>query len=274
MKPFTRIACLVLGMATTGANASRHWDLNDVTVIYPMPRSATEDLAMVRPSDAGPHGELLPKVVAGLFDRIQLPIDTLYPDLRLMSVRLDPCGMKQKAECLPEIRIVWQRLMPVSDGSGMSRTTTTQAFHTFYRLTIEEVAAYGRKLTPLLDRHSPSTRKRPLDIHPAFVRDGINGAFGKDFRKLLSESVGVNKMFRIAAIGTTQGTNPLPSFQGKDLVDGKWVDQDIAGISEAIQSFKVTTGSSRYTFALELIPIPRMDRNLLAMIRDSALQAR
>ena len=38
----------------------RHWDLNDVSVIYPRPESVTENEAMVHPRTKGVMGELLP----------------------------------------------------------------------------------------------------------------------------------------------------------------------------------------------------------------------
>lgn len=266
------LALVILGVLPATHGQARHWDLNDMTIIYPMPDNSREDQAMVRPDDEGAHGQLLPKDVAAQFARIQEPIDKIYPDIRLISVRLDPCGIQVNGQCDPELRLVWQRLVPGTEGTGMYRATVTQAFHTFYRLTMDEVRVYSIALGKLLKKHSPSTRGKSLNIHPAFARDRIYGPFGQGLRKLIAETVGMRKIFQIAAIGRDQlkPKEPVIAFQSKDWDGKKWSDHPIAGISTNIQAMHLKDETGPYTFAVDLVPEPdNLNSDARSMVKNS-----
>jgi hypothetical protein len=238
--------------------STRHkWDLNDVTFIYPLPINLAEDKAMIHPDEDGTMGKLLPLDAVSLFDQIVNPlVPSVYSTIRLVSMRVDPCGHRDDTDCGPQIRLVWQALgFPKTDGSAPV-VGNTLFFHSFYSLTKEEFESFANDLAVILDQYSPPTKNRQLDVHPAFVRDGIASPFGTQFKNLVLKTVGMKNIHRIAAVGFNAQFHL--SFFFKEFINGSWVDQTISGTTATHQSivFKAPPPNDPISSSMSMDPSP------------------
>lgn len=264
-----RLAGAVFAVAISCIHCTAHalrWDLNDVSIIYPLPEGDEDDRAMIRPSDGDKLGSLLPYELANAFTNIAPDSAERYSTLRLVAIRVDPCPRSEMPNCRPEIRLVWQSILAGSEGSGMFRTSSYLAYHTFYSLSLEEFKSFASSLSDCLARYSPSTEGKALNIHPAFLRDRVQGLFGSNLKKLLLSTIGESKLWRIAVNGRVALN--APAYALKELVDKKWVEKIIPGTADTVQSFKVI-GTDPVAPAYELTPVPSgLQPETLSVILD------
>jgi hypothetical protein len=142
----------------------------DVSILYPLPERAPD--ALISASTVGGYGQLFPKA---FFDQTTLPAphgdgsptvpETLvdYARLRLVAVRLDPCGTKTADNvCEGEIRVVFQSIK----SSENSLSAEDDALHAFYTLPSAEVVGTLRKILAAKGASGQVAATNGLGVHP------------------------------------------------------------------------------------------------------------
>ncbi len=194
---------LVLGFALTAQSAAAdfRWDLNDVSILYPLPALVeAAPVALLGPETEGTEGVLLP---FDDFKRIRTLLnngsgnETLYKNaLRVVSARIDPCP--EEEACVPEVRLIWQ---PVEKDEELGKWTSRDgALHTFYKLSAQQFARLKASLWDIkLKAYSlgVDTSSKALGIHPAFARSESAEWFRQASQQAVLASCGSKNLKKI-----------------------------------------------------------------------------
>lgn len=187
--------------ASVPAQAAPAWNLNDVSILYPLPKATEEADVLLGAADRGLRGELLPFEV---FEKLESPIPTeidrrkLYDRLRVVGFRIDPADNT--------IRFVWQPLQRT--GSQGAWTTEDGAIHTFYTLSDEAFANFLNLLRALKRDglyHDPliRTERLPLGVHPAFRHPRYASTFRESLRLGLLQNCGTETLTQATVMQLT-----------------------------------------------------------------------
>ena len=188
--------------------------LNDVSILFPLPEAADFPDALLAASTVGVGGApLLPEAI---YSRIG-PISgstgqtngdsgssgiSAYRDLRVVAIRLDPCFAALQpdphgAGCLNQLRLVFQEVRPGLDGHSQGFDS---ALHVFYRVSRDELvelaAAFGR----LRAESRGGERLGPLQPHPVMRAQGPGGLMSRGVRALIVAHAGSQNITRITVL--------------------------------------------------------------------------
>jgi hypothetical protein len=180
----------------------------DVSILYPMPVKG-QSTDFVRATESGPQGVLFPKtafdaVVKGAsLDRTTLDPKTGYPELALVSVRLDHCSARKGPGCTPEIRAVFQAIYEkkVADQEGdglLGAAAADGALHVVYDVSESELVTTMKQILTLKAAQG-GLASQILEVHPILAQQGLDGAFAKGLRAILLEHLGENRIARITS---------------------------------------------------------------------------
>lgn len=212
---------------------------NDVSILYPLPRPGTDEVAaLVRPTSAGLHGPLLSEtlaieVLSGTAKTTEMRLDfaeaSAYGDLALVAVRLDPCARRgvhtkpgaDPQPCVSEVRAVFQSVsVPSSEGAAPS--FGDGAFHVSYDVPEAELASMLREILALRDENGGPPADEELGPHPIMRTQGLQGAFATGFRALLLAHLGEKRTGRITIFDHWFfGSDETWTFSMGDVVAGK-----------------------------------------------------
>src|SRR5262249_7294286 len=116
------------------------------------------------------------------------------------------------------------------------------------------------------------TLGRPLNVHPALVKQGAQGAFGQAVRALLLATLDTGRLTQIAGFGffSPDPKDDTQSFKTYDKIGNRFVPRTIFGTRGTVQGFigHDSTGDPR-NYGIELRPVPQFDAEALALIADS-----
>ncbi|MBX3034807.1 MAG: hypothetical protein KF865_12875, partial [Bdellovibrionaceae bacterium] len=217
------------------------WDLNDVSILLPLPRAAAEDSLLWGPATEGGQGPLLPAGLYKILPRISSDLDapTLYAkSLKVVAIRLDPCfheGAPARV-CQRQVRVVMQPLV----FEGGQWTTLDAALHVFYVFSDREWLELVAKLRPPEGRSF--TVGLPLQAHPVISREGLRGPAWKNLSAALLPFLGARKIAR----ATAMSVNPLGNFwffSGINVNNGQWSRLKIPRVPEETQGFFTDPGA-------------------------------
>lgn len=219
--------------------------LNDVSVLFPLPASATTP-GYLTPVSTGDRGMLLPRVV---FDKVPafpvaLPDGLDYDRLRVVGARFDGC-FQTNAGCEAQIRLVMQ---PIDD-DGSSRDS---ALHLFYRLSPADLALVVADLRSL-HALAPEAHGAPLDVHPALVQQGVTGAYGAAVTALLLRFAGDQNLTRMTFFLRAPPLVEVWFFGGFDRANDTLTPMQIVGVPNGIQRVIHTPAASG--FAYDFAPV-------------------
>ena len=191
--------------------------MNDLTVVYPLAKSASEFSAMV------PATNLLPKAIytARFPDPAPGPTpigsDTrmTYDSLRLVALRVDPCfaqigPITPTTQCDNQIRLIFQSLP--SDGSA----AIDGAVHVFYRVTRAELVSAIKEMIALRKANGQTTAMGALKPHPLLVKQGLDGEFGKGLRAIVEKYATPAKLIRFTHFQSSN-LQTVWNFSGFDV---------------------------------------------------------
>jgi hypothetical protein len=213
------------------AQEARAWNLNDVSILYPLPKLAdTSDSNLLRPSSRGNLGALLPESIyekIGTLSNASEVGSQTYENLKALAVRFDPCPASEplSSDCAPELRVVWQ---PVTwDESIHLWTTEDAAIHTFYKLTKKQ---FSDLKTGFLDakieagKLGVSTENIALGIHPAMLNIKSKKQFQLRINALLLANIGEQNMYRYTFMKLFVPMNWWKFFSGaqKNFATNTW----------------------------------------------------
>lgn len=197
--------------------------LNDVSFLLPLP-TVNREASLLGMTADGAMGPLLPR---RLYDGLPVLVegesaDQLYGELRVVSVRIDPCfpGSTPPAapSCVKQLRLVAQPLF-TKDGAVTTRDATV---HLFYALP-DATFAQAVKTLFVLDDAAGDMTNGPLDVHPVIRRQGLDGPYHGKLKQLVLDACGSATLSRVAFMSVdAQGS--LWQFGAFNVVGGLLVD--------------------------------------------------
>lgn len=215
--------------------------LNDVSVLFPKPPTYAAP-GYLLPSSVGAHGELLPR---SIFEAVPVfgavPADALtWPLLTVISARVDACAGPAGA-CDPELRLV---LQPVEE-AGRVRDS---ALHVFYSLDAAEMDALVAGLRGLRALAPEARVDGPLEVHPALVAQGVEGAYGEALRALLLEHIGADRIRRVTFFLRAPPATPVWFMGGFEVEGGALTALDILNVGPDTQQVILDQSSGGYLY--------------------------
>ncbi|MEO8902185.1 MAG: hypothetical protein ABI488_09910 [Polyangiaceae bacterium] len=212
---------------TSGAGPSelaRPVTMNDVSILFPLGTSSDYAAGHLRADSPGSRGVLFP---ASVFQKVSIagsasgtgiggPMTAPYANMRVVSLRLDPCFAEllptpTKSTCRNQLRLVFQELQ--------ASTTGVSAFdsgvHALYSITRSELLAIVNEIVRLREANG-GQGKGPLGPHPLMVTQGLTGSFSTALQKLILQYVGEQNLVRATAM-TNENAGFQWSFFGFDV---------------------------------------------------------
>jgi hypothetical protein len=173
---------------------------NDLAILLPLsPGDPGFEATSLAPSRSGPKGRLIPTWV---FNELtsSVSVASMFGDLRVTSVRIDPCAngverARSGASCTAELRLVWQAA--TFEKHALSQLQDFN-LHTIHALTDSELTAAVRKLQQLSASSGLDYAQAPLGPQPAIVAQGLSGAYGQGLTALVTELAGEKNLTRVA----------------------------------------------------------------------------
>ena len=199
----------------------REVEAADVSILYPLPARVDQLLAA---SDAGAFGPLAPEQLPGL--PLPVPRDSseasTYADLRLVSLRLDPCSAR--ATCSPEVRAIFQPVV-LHDGEPVALDA---ALHVFYGVPEAELLGFLEEILALKKAYGAGVDYgSTLAIQPVLAATGLDGDFAAGLERALLSHVGASRIERVTSMSHVFFDNDAWSFRVVDRRDGRFVESTI-----------------------------------------------
>jgi len=182
--------------------------MNDVSILFPLPRDEADIDNLLSASSSGPLGTLLPsKLYRGVglisgssfVDGGNGP-EAAYEDLHVVAMRLDPCFASlapdpHGAGCAAQLRLVFQQ---VRDDEDAGASAFDSALHVFYSLDRAQLLALASALVDLRTANAAGVTLGPLAPHPIMVKQGLGGPFATGVRALVLQYAGEKNLTRVA----------------------------------------------------------------------------
>lgn len=241
------VALLTTGLSLTASDscADSRWDLNDVTVIMPLPKAATLPLYLRAPSSSENGSSLIPHSVFTQAVRLIAPavkqtrINEHYDSLTALAFRIDPCFKNLPAEpCKKELRVVWQ---PVLNGVALDA-----AAHTFYEPTDSEFRVLTAEFRELKDSTTASDHPMPLQIHPGIAKLGLQNPAVQNFLRKMKSRMSFPRLRKITFLVLNAPGNNWSFLSYRVSEDGELHQNSIAITGQSFESFQNQAGPREY----------------------------
>jgi hypothetical protein len=202
--------------------------MNDLSVLLPLPNSQADLDAMLAPTAAGYGGQLFPQAVHD-----SAGDSVAYELLHAVAFRLDPCfgqlgAITDPSACNAQLRVVFQ---PIDYEAGTGAIVDDAAIHAFYTLTQEQFDDAVHAMVATRDAANGSADLGPLAPHPLVVKQGLQGTVAQAFEQIITQYAGSANLIRFT------------SFTVEELVAGPALEPD-GGDFWNFQSFNVGSGSA------------------------------
>ena len=204
------------GQAEADVSEARRWNVNDVSILYPLPEPGQGELLlpMRLPTEAGDK-VLLPKAVFDMLgddDASPYPFlfeapgrDRAYEMLRVTAVRVDPCfeSLDPAADeaCVHQIRLSAQVMSSPEEAS-----LDDASVHLFYELDDAAFVSFLLALRPLRLREQ-NEGNEPLGPHPVMRREGLDGRWAQRLHEILLDACDESNLVRMTFMATGRSGN-------------------------------------------------------------------
>jgi hypothetical protein len=249
--------------------------LNDVSVLLPLPGVADwSDLPS--PSDGGERGQLLPKELVTIHTPTLLQFtdnSIIFEKLKLIGIRFDPCfGEGLAPVCSRQIRLVWQPLEKVVEGTSTKTSTMDITLHSFYVMDADEFSSVLSSLKKLkADYNDGGDLSQPLQIHPLIKREGLKGEYFQKLKRILFKHAGENNLTRLTFMSLF-AQKTVWFFGGINIgTDGSISKITIPRIGTTLQQFMntATPVTNPNQFKGRIFPAPEGQIGFNSLIADS-----
>lgn len=195
--------------SVTAIAGSVGWDLNDVSILYPVSNETYPELiGMVNLMSDGSRRVLFEKGTFDLLGTQTIPLTESnesvyrrhYDNLRVTAVRIDPCLeaiATPSKSCQSVIRVVAQ---PIARVNGGSLKVYDASIHLFYELRGSEFTQFVAEYNRLRGTSTPGA----LYVHPALQQENLNGPFSHGLKNLLLNSLEPSKLIKFTFMATNQ----------------------------------------------------------------------
>lgn len=183
------------------------WDLNDVSILFPLPKKNQPDYLL-------PLGNLLTEEILKEFPRLSVRYDQkkIAQALRVLAFRIDPIKKQMK--------LVWQPVMP---GPGSLMIALDMGIHSFYNLSENQFNTLLSELQQFRLRglaQGSLHLRMPLQVHPSLV--GANAEANLKFiTDLITRYGSVANLAKVTAM-VLRGGDDMWAFMGFDVVSSKF----------------------------------------------------
>jgi hypothetical protein len=249
---FPIFTLLVVGCVSPSKKGPPHpvdLQMNDLSVMLPLPKTQADVDAMMAPTSPGVGGVLLPEAT---FDQAQIGLD--YTSLHAVAFRFDPCfgqlgEITDSSNCQNQLRIVWQPLFV----SGVGGTTTTTAadsgVHAFYSISREQLVAAVDEMVAAREADGIDFDLGPLAPHPTITSEGLRGPLAQKLFQIVEKYAGGSELVRMTSfqIEFFDGA-PAPFVGGGDF----WGFQsfDVSGGTTTPRAIATLSGDSNNRMSL------------------------
>jgi hypothetical protein len=251
-------------------------NLNDISVLLPLPEK-DQWAVLLQPEQEGSNGLLLPRpyVVEHMPTLLQFTENAkLYPDLRVVGFRIDPCFAEGRGplKCKQQIRFVWQPLKIVDEKT----LTVDVALHSFYELNDNDFKNLIQQLKDLKRSYSDLdlTAQQPLSVHPIIKLQGLDGDYYQSLQKIILSYVGQKNLIRITFMQLF-ANETVWFFGGLEIQqDGSFKKITIPRINLTLQQFINSAPPARAStsFLGRIFPVPpQKEDNVNILLSDSRL---
>jgi hypothetical protein len=221
--------------------------MNDLSVLFPLPKSQQEVDAMVAPTAAALGGALLPQAVYAS----DLDTNPDYASLRVVGFRVDPCfgqlgPIVDPSTCENQLRLVFQPIL-----FDTAASAEDSAIHAFYSLTRAQLINLVNEIVDARLAAGGDADLGPLAPHPIVVREGLTGELAQRLVTILTTYVGAGNLVRFTALqelefDTPQGPNDVSGFwdlHGVDIANGATTPMQIATLPAGTTVMNLNTSS-------------------------------
>lgn len=195
------------------------WDLNDVSYLMPLPAELGTD-SLLRMTDVGQGGEILPAAMISKIPvlAIDRPAEEVSANMRVVAVRIDPCfPLPTPQSCQRQVRLVWQ---PLEFTRRKTIEAVDAALHAFYVLDDQQFSSILKDLAAWKKQFKADTTFKPLQVHPAWAKEGDSSPALVAFNKVILKHIGPNQVNRVTAM-VLRGNGDMWAFAGFDMRDGQ-----------------------------------------------------
>jgi hypothetical protein len=225
--------------------------MNDVSILFPLPKTESENGVTLAASAVGAKGVLFPKAafhalgyLDGATEGMTYKSVSMYEDMRVVAVRIDPCfaslAPDASVDCKNQLRLTLQAITKSTFTFVDGYVTPDSAVHLFYQISRAELLSFADGVANLRQASAPGQRLGPLAVHPMMLSEGLNGPMAKGVRELILRFAGTNNLVRVATLTGSNGF--IWSFEAKNVAaDGGLERSAIATLPP--QSFIQTTFS-------------------------------
>jgi hypothetical protein len=193
------------GSGGAAPTSGKRLGVNDVSYLFPLPKSTAEQNLLASLSASGPQGALLSETLFSNFDDIHAPEAGMYASSRVVSLRLDPCAgqtvVTAPATCQPQVRLVAE---PIS-----GTFAEDAAVHLSYNVSRSELDAIVDELLALKASSSIDVSTRPLGPHPIMVEQGLAGPFAQGVVGIITKHLGEANLAKFTGffVGIEEGND-------------------------------------------------------------------
>jgi hypothetical protein len=250
--------------------------MNDLSVLMPLPKSQAELDAMLAPTTPAGGGVLLPQAMFAQ----DTHTDTIeWPNLRVVAFRFDPCfgpadPVAHPDKCENQIRLVFQPL--VSDGQG-HLIAEDEAVHVFYKLTRAELIAAVQEMVAARAAEGITDDLGPLAVHPTLVTQGLGGSLAGRFRQIVTKYAGDAKVVKITSFALRGiegaqligGEDQFWTMHGNDVAAGHLTPFDIAGVPADTKDLALGTATMPLSTRSSPQPMAADDITVIANMQQA-----
>jgi hypothetical protein len=197
-----RLPILVVALAACGSSSdstSTATQMNDISVMLPLPTSSGEVDAMLAPTASANGGELLPQDVYSMGGEVE------YEQLRVVGFRFDPCfgaigTITPDTPCDNQLRLVFQPVSFDQDATPPVAFAQDAAVHAFYSLTREQLLDAIDEVVAARESDAGDDDLGPLAPHPVIVRETNEGTLAQAYRAIITKYAGAANLVRFTTL--------------------------------------------------------------------------
>jgi len=263
---------LLLLLLSSCSSALAGWEMNDLSILFPLPAPASKNL-LWRAGTSARDGTLLPR---SLYSELPMLVvlrdrEWLYQNLRVVALRIDPCFREgtnaASLPCRRQVRLVWQ---PLEEVRG-SWTTLDAAVHTFHELDEQSWRNFRDDLKTLRTKH-PSAPGLPLQVNPRIAQEGWQGGYAQELSHLVLSTIGPANLVRATAMTVnTEGT--VWVFTGFDVKNGTYTRIPVPRTKNVAQAFFAKLDDLN-EYRSTMNPFPAEESPYLRLLQNSAVAGR
>ncbi len=237
---------------------------NDVSVLLPLP-AAADFSQLLSPAEQGAQGPLLSlnafKKMNELVPEHENPV-VWREQLRVIALRIDPCFIEGEGPqpCRRQIRLVWQPII-YKNQKPEARDAAIHSFYEFDEITFEKIKSQWMVV-------AQGNASDVLGIHPQIFKEGWQGSYWQNLRKVILENCGEKTLVRMTTMNV-MGGEQMWIFAGFDIKDGEVLPIQIPRFFSKMSQGVISGSSASKGFTGGLMPAPEVDSDVGEFLEDS-----